>query len=129
MKPAKRLTFRFKPLDALAFLFSAAVLIGVSLTVYGRNAEPRMVQITGRDAVLLYPLSQDRIVEVEGPLGKTLVRIKDATVKVIDSPCPDKLCIHMGEIQRAGNWIACLPNQVFVRIMGKEEESLDAQSY
>jgi hypothetical protein len=113
----------------VAFLAAAAVLVGFSLTAFGGDGKDLMIQITTRDQVLLYPLSVDRTVDIEGPLGISRVSIENDTVRMVSSPCPDQLCLHMGDIHKAGRWIACLPNQVFVRILGQEGGDLDAKSY
>lgn len=120
---------RFKPLDIVAFLAALAVLIGVSAASYGGGAASLTVEISAADGTLLYRFGEERIVEVEGPLGSTRIVLQEDGVRIASSPCPDKLCIHMGAIRKPGQWIACLPNQVFVRILGREKESLDAQSY
>jgi len=47
------------------------------------------------------------------------VVIENGSVRVISSPCPEKICILTGAISRPGNWIACLPSGIFLRIEGK----------
>jgi hypothetical protein len=76
--------------------------------------------------VYLLPLDKDRIVSVEGPLGKTTVEIKDNRVRIFDSPCHNKLCVNQGWTERGA--IVCLPNKVIVTIdRGKEKkETIDA---
>jgi len=120
---------RFKPLDVVAFLAALAVLVGVSVSRFGGTAASLTVEINAADERLLYGFGAERIVEVEGPLGRTRVVIEEDGVRIASSPCPDKLCVHMGAIRKPGQWIACLPNRVFVRILGRGKEGLDAQSY
>jgi hypothetical protein len=64
-----------------------------------------------------------------GPLGTTQIEFDGSAVRILDSPCPDKLCIHMGTVDDPEEWIACLPNRVFVRIRSKEESPVDAVSF
>jgi hypothetical protein len=66
---------------------------------------------------------------VKGPLGETVVVISGGKARVEDSPCPDKLCVHMPAISKPGQWIACLPNRVFVRVRGSSGEKIDDLSY
>ena len=70
----------------------------------------------------IYPLNEDRIVELNGPLGKTIVEIRDKKVRVVDSPCPNKFCIHQGFVSKGS--IICLPNRVVIIIGG--EQGIDA---
>jgi len=57
------------------------------------------------------------ILMIEGPLGNTEVHIQQGRVWVSGSPCPDKVCIHMGKIPDNGGFIACLPNRVIIRAL------------
>ena len=76
--------------------------------------------------VYLLPLDKDRIVSVDGPLGKSTVEIKNNRVRIVDSPCPNRLCVHQGWIEKG--IIVCLPNRVTVSIDsgGKKEGATDA---
>ena len=67
-----------------------------------------------------YSLSQDGIYKVEGKIGTSSIQIKDGKVRIIDSPCPNKNCVH----QNWGNLIICLPNNVIVSV--KAQEDFDA---
>ncbi len=87
-----------------------------------------MVQITASDYEYLFPLHEDRTLELEGPYGITVIEIHDGAVAVVDSPGRRKICVQQGQIQRSGSWLICLPNQVFIKIIG-QESPIDAHSY
>lgn len=38
--------------------------------------------------------------------------------------CPDQLCVEMGEIERIGQTIVCLPHQVLIEITSKDTDEL-----
>ncbi len=42
-----------------------------------------------------------------------------------EADCPDKLCVHSGVINKAGQSIVCLPNKIIVEI-ADEKNSVDA---
>jgi len=90
---------------------------GNDVEIYSRN------KIVGR-----YPLHQDRMIEISGPLGKTVVRIKESRARIDSSPCPNKICIHMGEFGTEGGILVCVPNEVAVRVGNERAEGLDAVS-
>lgn len=98
-------------------LFLLLLLLSFSGILFVREVLPggRTVQIevNGRPAYVL-PLDKDRAVTVEGPLGKTLIEIKDRRVRVTESPCHNKLCIQQGWV-RSGT-IICLPNRVVITV-------------
>ena len=39
-----------------------------------------------------------------------------------------QVCVHMGAISKPGQWVACLPNKVFVRVRGNSGQGIDQLS-
>ena len=120
---------KLKPLDFVAILISLLVIGAFSIAAYGGRGGSGEVVIEASGARWIYPLNVDRTEKVAGPLGDTVVIIKGGTASVEDSPCPDKLCVHMPGISKPGQWIACLPNRVFVRVSGENGQDVDELSY
>lgn len=116
---------KLKLLDGVALAVSVAFIALFSWYAYGHVGEKPIVYIQGDKNAWVYPLDSDRDLEIDGPLGKTQVHIKDKTVHVTDSPCRDKVCVYAGTILKKGDWIACLPNRVFIRIESKAEVEVD----
>ena len=77
----------------------------------------------------IYMLNTDRTIEVPGPLGNTIIKILDSEVFVVDSPCRDKLCVQASPLNKSGEWNACMPNKVFIRIPDSTENELDSLSF
>ena len=50
------------------------------------------------------------------------LRILDHKIKFLDSSCRDKLCVHTGDIHKAGQAAVCIPNRVAVYIVGRSEK-------
>jgi hypothetical protein len=48
---------------------------------------------------------------------------------VLDSPCPDKICVAAGAIVRTGQFIACLPNRVSVTLEGRDDPPTDGTAF
>jgi hypothetical protein len=128
---------RIRGLDICIFLFALLIIGLISLQSYvrGRGTPEIMIEAAGVPAAdmsgeqqWIYPLDADETVRVPGPLGDTVVVIQDGTVEVVSSPCPQKICIKTGRISKPGQWIACLPNRVFISIRGREKEQPDAIS-
>ncbi len=120
---------KLKAFDYAAVLVSVLVIGGFSLYAYAGRTGSGDVIVEASGAQWIYPLSVDRREAVSGPLGDTIVVINGGKAWVEDSPCPDKLCMHMPAISRPGEWIACLPNRVFVRVRGTSDQSVDIISY
>jgi len=120
---------KLKALDFLAIALSLLAVGGFSISAYAGKDTARDVVIEASGTEWIFPLNIDREETVKGPLGDTLVVIKGGRAFVEDSPCPDKLCVHMPAISRASQWIACLPNRVFVRVRGGSGQDVDGLSY
>ena len=81
---------------------------------------------SGGDVVHRLDLASDQQVAVYGPLGKTVIEVKDGRIRVKESPCPHNVCVHMGFKRNDGDVIACIPNRVVVYIEGsKGPEAID----
>ncbi len=118
-----------RPLDwAAAALSLAAFAIALVLTAAGSGREA-VVVIEGQSSSWAYPLGADVEVDVPGPLGLTHVQIHGGSAWVSDSPCTNKICISMGHIARAGAWVACLPNRVFVKVEGRQAAEVDRVAF
>ena len=85
--------------------------------------ETVIVEVNGKTVYKL-ALSEDRIVDVKGPIGITKVEVKDGRVRVLYSPCPEKIGMKQGWIRRGV--IICVPNRVVVSIKGGKVRGVDA---
>ncbi|MEW5744123.1 MAG: NusG domain II-containing protein [Nitrospirota bacterium] len=112
--------------DGLLLLFF--LCLSLYSFVFAREAMPEGSAVTIEvEGTLLYslPLDRNTTVAVDGPLGKTLVEVRDRRVRVTESPCHNKLCLHQEWVTRGA--VVCLPNRVVVTITApKEKNTLDA---
>ena len=114
------LTFPDKVLIGVLLVLSIVSFLAINIL----KTEGTVVVIEQGYRVLgRYPLKHDREIAVVGPLGKTHVEIKNGQVCIVDSPCPQKVCVRMGQIHRVGDIVVCAPNQVLVRIEGKRDQT------
>jgi hypothetical protein len=107
---ADRLLFLLLIILSLSGIFFIGEILPESQSV--------LIDADGKPAYVL-PLNEDKTVSVEGPEGKTMVEIRGEKVRIIDSPCRNKLCIRQGWIKTGG--VICLPNKVVVTIRGHED--------
>ncbi len=119
---------KLRILDYISIIIALSVIAAVSVKVYGGNSSARYVEIEASGKNYVYTLDKDRTVKVEGPLGETVIEIKNSRVSVKESPCRNKLCVKAGSIEKAGQWNACMPNKVFIRITGKEDSGNEPDS-
>ena len=79
------------------------------------------VLIQGSDQRWIFPLDAEETIYVKGSLGITVVRIHNNETWVESSPCKNQLCVGMGHAGSKLGWVACLPNNVFLIIEGKDD--------
>ncbi len=116
MAEMKRLTL----LDA-GIIGITVIAVGLlAFSVYGSREGTPQVLIEASGQQWIYSIESDTVVSIPGPLGPTEVTIHQEGVHVSDSTCRNKVCESMKTISRIGQWIICLPNDVFIRIEGIE---------
>ncbi|MGI6081921.1 MAG: Gx transporter family protein [Limnochordia bacterium] len=74
------------------------------------------------------PLTGDIIYDVPLRSGHMEVSVSGGRVAVLQSDCPDQICVRTGRIERPNQAVICVPNRVVVRIAGKAETDIDAVS-
>ncbi|HWR13032.1 MAG TPA: NusG domain II-containing protein [Rectinemataceae bacterium] len=123
--------YRLKILDIVAVLLGLAAVLIVTATVYSDNKGRLMVYVTGESGEWIQPLDKNGDIEVPGPLGSTWIHIEGNRVHISSSPCPNQTCVAAGDIESANQWLACMPNNVFVHIEGNDGSGglPDAASY
>ena len=54
---------------------------------------------------------------------------QDGVVRMIQSSCPDQICVHHKAVSTVGENIICLPHKIVVEITGDEASALDGVVY
>ena len=110
-----------KPLDIILLVLFA--LLGVMGILYSiSNETGSYVQIKTPYSEYRYSLDKDRIISVKGLLGEYQIEIKNKSVRVLSTTCPQKICQNRGSVDKVGDSIICLPNRIIIRIMGNNGE-------
>lgn len=117
----RRMTVLDRCILALMLMLCAYLLRQTTLAPKGRTL---VVERQGR-VILTAPLDEPRTLALQGPLGETLLEIRDGQACVKSSPCPNQVCLGMGKVGRGGQILACVPNQILVRIEGASEEKAE----
>jgi hypothetical protein len=113
------------PADLVIILASSVITVFFSIGIYGNNVFPSQFVIEGKNGIWVYPVNQKELINIAGPLGNTVIDFSDGRAQVLSSPCSNQSCVASGVIHRKGQWIACLPNGVFVRVEARGEKKAD----
>lgn len=121
---------RIKPFDVIVIVLALFITIGAASSAYSPGSSEGNFVIEASGRRWTYPGDAEALIEAEGPLGISVVEIRGGVVRMISSPCPDETCVAVGSISRPGEWIACLPNQVFIYVEGNRSgDDVDAATW
>jgi hypothetical protein len=108
-----------RPGDWLVMLGSA-VLVGSSISVFWQGGLADRAIIRQEDRVFAeVDLRNKRQLEVDGPLGKTLIAIEPGRARIVSDPGPRQYCVRQGWLMRPGEIAICAPNRVSLQIAGR----------
>jgi hypothetical protein len=106
-------------LIAAAVVALSVFLILQGITEAGGGGSMKAVISVNGQVVREVPLTGgEQELTVRGYQGDSLVEISGGRVRMIDSACPDKLCVKTGWISSPGKSIVCLPNRVVIEVVG-----------
>ncbi len=121
---------RLRVFDALILAAGLVLVTGTALVFYAPGSGTPRAVVIGSEGEWIFPLDVDREVRVAGPLGETVILIEGGAARIEDSPCPNKTCAAAGALSHPGQWSACLPNKVLLRIEGGGgSDDIDALAY
>lgn len=103
----------------LGILLLAAVLVLAGLRLAAKPGVQALVTIGyGADArEERLSLAEDRIVHIDGGALPVTLEIRGGGIRFINAVCPDHDCERFGTLRNLGDWAACLPAGVSVRIV------------
>jgi len=113
---------RFHPLK----IGDVFIIIFFLLSVFflPKNQGEKVIISVDKSKNFVYPLNQNREIIVNGKLGTAKIVIGDGRVRILNSPCPLKICEKKGWISKKGDFIICVPNKVVIKITGKEYDAI-----
>lgn len=115
-----------KPGDAIP----ALAALGIALAVRGPLAAgiPAELLLVTPEGSSVLALSCDTLMEVQVRDGTLLVQIEGGMARIVSSPCPRGTCVETGWIREPGRTAVCMPEGVFIQVLG-EREVPDAVTY
>lgn len=121
-----------RELYLVAAVLAAALILGLHFwSGKGKEAgEKEILEITiDGELYGTFSLKEDREFEVTSDYGSNTVVIEQGMARVSEADCPDKICVGMGEIDREGENICCLPHRLFLTVKNSESGDYDAMTY
>lgn len=118
-----RLVDVVNPKDALAYEISEIrrtlslpeyIENPVRIRVYTENSAPLKKVFVARQGKVIseLPLNSNEEYTYFGKSGKLVLKSNDNTFSVKSSECKHQICSRMGKVEKAGDYIACIPNEI-----------------
>ena len=109
----------------LSFVAFSFVFLKKNKTANGRDLLVISAESGGKKDSYIYPLNEDGLYKIQGILGISLIQVEGGKAFFADSPCPNKICTASARISQDGQWAACLPNGVFIKIEKEGKKNFD----
>ena len=111
-----------KKADIVLLIIILAVGIPLSVLSLTAGTAGDKVQISADGEVYgIYPLDEDREIDVTEDGHTNHITIKDGQVSMSYSTCRNQVCVNTGAISEAKDAIVCLPNRIVVEIISSGE--------
>ena len=116
--------------DWLVVLLLLTTSLGGIVSIAAMSEGSRVLVTCGDELCFTAPLDQPRTLAIDGPLGQTKLVIDEQGARIVESPCPRKICVSMGAAKHTADLLACVPNRILVHIGGSsgKEVSYDLLS-
>lgn len=114
-------------LSALLIL-SVAVWAGVRFMTSQKASKAEIYYYSDLVESIDLSAGEERVFSIPQEPNVVLHLYKDGSIRFEKSDCPDKICIHTGQIHTIGETAACLPNGVLIKIVpaeGYDKDDLD----
>ncbi|MFQ5753060.1 MAG: NusG domain II-containing protein [bacterium] len=87
--------------------------------------EVALISVQGKQRMHKY-LQTNEVFTVMGTTGEMTIEITKGSIHVLESSCPQKLCVRQGLIHNIDDIIVCVPNKLTIWIEGKRTNKFDA---
>lgn len=111
------------------FLLTAVLIFTSlgSLVPVQRMTHPgdRAVLYQNGQPLQTFSLQQNQVVAFD----HFTIEVSNGAIGIIESDCPQKICVHTGKISNPAQTIVCVPNRVIIEVITGHTQELNAVSY
>ncbi len=124
----------FRPLDTMVILLICATTVVSFMQFKGQGGSRAEIYLENRKTASFDLKGPKRIKEIGSRIGKIRIEVGNNAIRVLDSPCNQKICILQGEIKETHEHIICLPARMSISIASDKPgnnpfDAVDAFSY
>ena len=107
----------------LILIMSILVLCGIAIVLLNTCSKTENLRAKvyyDSKEILNISLDKDDTYTIQGEISEITIQVKNKKISIIESGCEDKVCIHQGEISSTNKTITCLPNKVYIKLVGSK---------
>ncbi|MDX1810475.1 MAG: NusG domain II-containing protein [Gammaproteobacteria bacterium] len=105
--------------DKWLLALATSVVVILYFVFWGGNTQARHAEVlVAGEKKYILDLNEEKRVEIQGKLGKSIIEIRNGEIRFVESPCSSKQCIRSGWISQVNELAACLPNGVSLHLVG-----------
>ncbi len=108
--------------DSLILLLGCLFTVWLAATIWQGDAADKAIIRSGGKIFREVPLTHDIEINVPGPLGTSIIAIRNHQARIASDPSPRQYCVRQGWLKNAGEIAICLPNQVSVELAGSRKK-------
>ncbi|MBQ8524361.1 MAG: NusG domain II-containing protein [Clostridia bacterium] len=120
---------RLKNKFCLGDLVAAALVLLLGFSVfavsYFGKSEGDVCVLRTPDTRTVLPLSEDTEFDITSNGIDLHIVVENGKARVESSDCPDKICVHRGEISKSGQSAVCVPARLSLVIESEGESDAD----
>lgn len=116
----------FKLFDLVVLGVILVLVVALLLVLYLPRDNGATVQVyrSGK-LVAEYELNDAKDTPIVKNYGSLVLLIEGDGVTALESECPDKCCVKQGKINRDGESIICVPQEIVVKIVGGDKSEVE----
>jgi len=103
-------------------LLSVSAIFASGILLSGFKPSVAVVEVNGK-VYGEYSLQEKsgKTLEIRTEFGYNKIEIKNGSLSITETSCPDGLEMKAGSIQKSGEMLVCLPNRLVAYIRGEKE--------
>ena len=126
MDNEKKLKSRKKEIISILVLILIACISFVCVRFFAEDKGKYVKVYVNNKLEKTFDLNKDNRYLIDTKKGYNLLTIKNGKASVVDSDCPNQICVNKGAISKNDESIICLPHHVVVSIESSEDKEVDA---
>jgi len=110
---------QFSLADKIALFGCVGVIVFLYLQVSSSQYIATSIEVSvGEELTHKLDIQRDQVLKIDGEKGSSVLEIKSNRVRFISSTCSTQFCVRNGWQEHAGDFVACLPNEISVYLPG-----------